>query len=88
MFSPDYQLTAAEEQDGKVSPRGWFALATGLNLARDYSGPLARRYSRDLRPEGCSREIRNDSKLTRQFVSKTKALVSSVRQNVDQLLVS
>ncbi|HEY6768080.1 MAG TPA: hypothetical protein VI386_25270 [Candidatus Sulfotelmatobacter sp.] len=33
MFSPDYQLTAAEEQDGKVSPRGWFALATGLNLA-------------------------------------------------------
>jgi hypothetical protein len=33
MFGADYQLFVAEEQYGKVSPRGWLALATGLNLA-------------------------------------------------------
>jgi uncharacterized membrane protein YeaQ/YmgE (transglycosylase-associated protein family) len=33
MFGTDYQLAAAEEQYGKVRPRGWLALATGLNLA-------------------------------------------------------
>jgi hypothetical protein len=33
MFGTDYQVDAAEEQYGKVRPRGWFALATGLNLA-------------------------------------------------------
>jgi hypothetical protein len=33
MFGADYQLAAAEDQDGKVRPRGWLALASGLNLA-------------------------------------------------------
>jgi hypothetical protein len=33
MFGTDYQLPATVEQYGKVRARGWFALATGLNLA-------------------------------------------------------
>jgi hypothetical protein len=33
MFGTDYQRSVAEEQYGKVSLRGWLALATGLNLA-------------------------------------------------------
>jgi hypothetical protein len=33
MFGADYQRPVAEEQYGKVSPRCWLALATGLNLA-------------------------------------------------------
>ena len=33
MDDPNHELAAAEEQDEKVTPRGWLALATGLHLS-------------------------------------------------------